>query len=335
MITIENDIQADVRAFSERIGRDRLLVQGAGGNISWKNGGSLWIKASGTWLADALESAIFVEVDLIDLNSEIELGRFDSTPKLLSSSSLKPSIETYLHALMPQRVVAHLHAVDVLAHLVRDDCEELISSKLSSDLQWALVDYFKPGSSLALGVAKAISADPLVQVVFLKNHGVVIGGGSTREVDAILQILLDVFSCVPKDFPTLEAPSQIRAKHQLVDNSEIQLLATESFFFERLEENWCLYPDHAVFLGASPAIFLSLNQLEQVSEDSLPEIAFVKGVGVFSLGQLNRAKLAQLLCYRDVLARQPVNQPLTSLKSSEVLELLNWDAEKYRMTLAK
>ena len=42
-----------VEDFCSRIGADPLLVQGAGGNVSWKKGSVLWIKASGTWLAHA------------------------------------------------------------------------------------------------------------------------------------------------------------------------------------------------------------------------------------------------------------------------------------------
>ncbi len=38
---------------SARIGHDIDLVQGAGGNSSAKEGGVLWVKASGTWLAAA------------------------------------------------------------------------------------------------------------------------------------------------------------------------------------------------------------------------------------------------------------------------------------------
>ena len=39
------------------LGSDINLVQGAGGNISLKQGNDFWIKASGTWLADAKKNA--------------------------------------------------------------------------------------------------------------------------------------------------------------------------------------------------------------------------------------------------------------------------------------
>ena len=54
----------DLAALSARIGADPLLIQGAGGNTSIKDGGVMWIKASGTLLADALSRDVFVACDL-------------------------------------------------------------------------------------------------------------------------------------------------------------------------------------------------------------------------------------------------------------------------------
>src|SRR3954464_12991143 len=101
-----------VRTYCAVIGADPLLVQGAGGNVSWKDGDTLWIKASGTWLADATRKDIFVPVDLAHLRAAIDAGAMDVQPRTVGESALRPSIETLLHALMPQPVVVHLHAVE-------------------------------------------------------------------------------------------------------------------------------------------------------------------------------------------------------------------------------
>ncbi len=52
-----------LRRLSARVGADPLLVQAAGGNTSLKHNGLMWIKASGTWLRDAVARDIFVAVD--------------------------------------------------------------------------------------------------------------------------------------------------------------------------------------------------------------------------------------------------------------------------------
>ena len=53
----------DFRALSARLGSDPLQVQGPGGNTSIKDGDVMWIKASGTELANAETQDIFVAVD--------------------------------------------------------------------------------------------------------------------------------------------------------------------------------------------------------------------------------------------------------------------------------
>ena len=60
----------EISIFCSSIGRNKLLVQGAGGNVSWKNKDILNVKASGTWLSDALYQDIFVSVDLKIIKKE-------------------------------------------------------------------------------------------------------------------------------------------------------------------------------------------------------------------------------------------------------------------------
>jgi len=59
---------------SARVGKNILLVQGAGGNSSVKDGDVLWVKASGTWLADAEDQDIFVPVSLSAARTALALG---------------------------------------------------------------------------------------------------------------------------------------------------------------------------------------------------------------------------------------------------------------------
>ena len=60
-----------LRELSAALGADPLRTQGAGGNISIKRDGILWIKASGTWLADALAHDMMTPVRLDPLREAI------------------------------------------------------------------------------------------------------------------------------------------------------------------------------------------------------------------------------------------------------------------------
>ena len=57
-----NKLSESVIDFCSDIGGDAFLVQGAGGNVSWKDGDTLWVKASGTWLSEAKYKEIFLPV---------------------------------------------------------------------------------------------------------------------------------------------------------------------------------------------------------------------------------------------------------------------------------
>jgi rhamnose utilization protein RhaD (predicted bifunctional aldolase and dehydrogenase) len=324
--------------YCAQIGQDPLLVQGAGGNVSWKEGEALCIKASGAWLADALDRNIFCAVDLPHLRQALRDGDFAVTPRPLGSGDLKPSIETALHALMPHRVVVHLHAVEILAHLVRADWRANLSQRVGQAVAWTAVDYFKPGAALAQAVSEALAQQPGTDVVFLGNHGVVIGGDDVAEIAQRLQILTQALA-TPASFESFApvATSGL-APYQLLPDAALQGLALDERLFARLARDWALYPDHVVFLGAQAHVYPSRQAWEQAQPGADEErlaLVFVRGEGVFVAKELNQARLQQLRCYFDVLVRQTPDQELVPLTGLQIAELLNWDAEQYRMRFAK
>lgn len=336
-------MRSSINKYCAAIGADPLLVQGAGGNVSWKSGSTLWIKASGTWLADAETQDIFVPVDLEHLRNAIAKGNFSVTPKLAGASTLKPSIETLLHALMPHNVVVHLHAIEVLAHLVRPDSElELEGLLCSSDLKWKSVAYFKPGSALASVVFSTLEGAPELDVVFLLNHGVVIGGADIAEIDHILKKLITALAEPTRrvlENNALPPPIKLASENEYfsVADPEVQLLAVDLELFDRLEKDWNLYPDHVVFLGARPECFSSLGSLQEYCSTRVfkPDLLFIRGLGVFTQPGFGAAKKAQLRCFYDVIVRQRQHSQLNTLSEQQISELLNWDAEQYRQLLSK
>src|ERR1700728_4087306 len=70
----ERDIDSLLRC-SARIGRDLLLIQASSGNTSLKVNGTLWIKASGKWLANAGQQELLVPVSLSECLECFSQGR--------------------------------------------------------------------------------------------------------------------------------------------------------------------------------------------------------------------------------------------------------------------
>jgi len=334
-----NNTREQVEHYCDRIGGDSLLVQGAGGNVSWKDGNTLWIKASGTRLADVRREDIFVPVDLAHLQAAVGMGDFSVKPRVLDEAlSLRPSIETVLHAMMPQAVVVHLHAVEILAHLVRDGYERAFAGLLDADIAWVSVPYRKPGAELAQAVSEVLEDRPGVDVVFLQNHGVVVGGADIRRVEQMLaRLVASLKTPVQRDVLADREGGASRvmaeAGYAAIADAEVQLLAINPSMYERLPEVWALYPDHVVFLGSVPNCYPDRNAL--LGGDNRPELAFVEGDGVYATEGFNTAKQEQLRCYFDVLARQQEGGYLLALSNDQVADLIDWDAEKYRMQIAR
>lgn len=337
---VANALRDSVTDYCAKIGLAPTLVQGAGGNVSWKDGDTLWIKASGTWLADARVKDIFVPVDLTDLQIEIKAGNFSVVPKVKSDSKLKPSIETLLHALMPHRVVIHVHAIEALAYLVRENSVIEIKEKLKFLSRWAIVGYQKPGEPLAKAVANALVNLPDVQILLLQSHGVVIGGDDVAEVEGKLNELLSKLRGHHIDDvggTVIPESIHIENTHEYlpVDIFGIHYLAIDPYLFNRVKNDWALYPDHVVFLGHSAACFNSVQALEEdLKKNNAHELVFIKGKGVFAKASISIANQAQLKCYFDVIMRQPKHASLRVLSEQEIVQLLNWDAERYRQSIS-
>jgi rhamnose utilization protein RhaD (predicted bifunctional aldolase and dehydrogenase) len=330
-------MRASLTEYCASIGPDPLLVQGAGGNVSWKDNETLWIKASGAWLADAAREDIFVPVDLRHLQEALAARDFNATPRVRGQTVLRPSIETLLHALMPHPVVIHLHPVEVLAHLVRHEFETEIGERIGNRLRWVSTGYHKPGAALAGAVSSALGQVPDAQVVLLQNHGVVIGGRSVSDVDDVLRALVNALAVPPPPPVPLRIPELPLASTYIpVADTATHQLGIDPALFSRLASDWALYPDHVVFLGARPACYTSIDAMmtERKFDGKSPELAFVRGVGVFVRSGFSLAKQVQLRCYYDVLCRQ-TNKTLNALQDFQIAELLNWDAEQYRMNLKR
>lgn len=325
-----NNFEQSILKFCAHIGSDPLLVQGAGGNFSWKMGDTLWVKKSGTRLVDAIQDPIFVPVDLQWLLKHLNNGNFNVTPKLLDQSKQRPSIETFLHALLQYRFVLHLHPVEILSYLIQLNCEVKLSNLMKNlPISWIVLDYFRPGPLLAAAVSRALIQHPDVSVIFLKNHGVVIGANTLANLQQHLKLVLDAFQTQPFEFKQNQHPNLVQlAPYYPIADPTLHLLALNSDLFRHLSSHWALYPDHVVFLGQKATVYNSLEDLKCSEQPS--ELIFIHNIGVFTLPHFSSIQLAQLRCYYDILIRQPINIPLQTLTDNQVNDLLKWDAEQYR-----
>lgn len=339
----DTELQA-LRIVSAHIGADPLLVQGAGGNTSIKDGDTLWIKASGTWLKNAADSDIMVPVALGPLLDAVaNESPASDTPQLFTvaeknPAGLRPSIETTVHALMPQRTVIHVHCIETIATAVRTDAAALAAERLHG-LNWAYVPYCKPGLALARAIAARLK--PKTDVLVLGNHGIVVAADTVAEAATLLAKVSGLLAKPPRKAPAadIEALQDLAREsgYRLPVFAEAHAVATDPVSCA-VAKAGSLYPDHVIFLGegvavAAPAENAGAVAAREKAEGRNPALILFPGRGVLIRRDANAGAEAMARCLADVCARIPADAPLRYLTTAEIAELLNWDAEKYRQAL--
>ncbi|MEA2782964.1 MAG: hypothetical protein QOK29_4508 [Rhodospirillaceae bacterium] len=345
MVTERSNDLAALKQFSARIGRDAGLVQGAGGNSSVKADGVLWVKASGTWLADAERASIFVPVDL-DLARRTFSNGAEKIPALEvkgAPTNLRPSIETALHAFLPQPIVLHVHSVNALAWCIQPDGARRIGSRLDG-LAWTWLPYCRPGLPLAQAVAELSKDGAPPEVLLLANHGLVVAGPDCAEVEALLRDVEDRLTLVERPAPTatIDDLEQIAADgpYRPTSSPVVHGLATDP---QRLTitVGGSLYPDHVVFLGPGARVLAPRETPASVARAAVdiglaaPSFLLVPGRGALCRDDLKPEALAMLDCLGAVLARLPRNAAVSYIGEAEERILLGWDAEQYRRALKR
>jgi rhamnose utilization protein RhaD (predicted bifunctional aldolase and dehydrogenase) len=322
---------------SAAVGADITLVQGAGGNASVKADGVLWVKASGTWLADAEAKPIFVPVDLAEAHRRIAAG-IEKMPSLRPDGGLRPSIETSLHALLPHPVVLHVHGVNTLARGAQAGAEAALAPLLAG-LDWAWLPYCQPGLPLTESVAKVTGARR-PDVLVLGNHGLVVGAGTPDSAEALAREVerrLDLpwRAGQPADIAALERLAA-GTPYRPARDAESHAAATDPDNC-RIAAGGSLYPDHVVFLGRGATVLPAGTRppTEGADGGKPPACLLVPGLGTLARADLVPGAEAMLRCLGLVAGRLPANARVTYLTAEDEHRLLNWEAEAFRQTLAR
>ncbi len=305
-------------AFSARLGQDPLRVQGPGGNTSIKLDEVMWIKASGTELADAERKPIFVAVDRAAAQAEAG-GAGDGSCKdtvIDPANTLRPSIETTFHAALDWPVVAHTHSIATLVHAISQEGRKVAAEKLA-DLPAVFVPYAKPGLPLTREILARVT--PQTQIVVLENHGLICCGNTVEETDQIMQevedrLLMPVLHDTTAGGAALDGFETLAESWMAHDVLITELALAGSY-----------YPDHVVFLG--PA-------LPRADHAENPPVVLKPGHGVYLRDGATSSQRAMIKCLSDCLSRLPVDWSPQPIGTQAEAELLNWDAEKYRQALA-
>lgn len=334
-----SDLDALLRC-SARIGRDPLLVQASSGNTSLKVDGTLWIKASGKWLANAGQQKILAPVSQSECLECFKNGRPLTTRAVNSRAErLRPSIETFMHAVLPHRCVIHVHSVNTLAWAVRADARARLSERLSC-MRWSWIPYTPSGLPLAREIQIASANRPDGDVFVLGNHGLVVCGESCEAAEAVLSQVERRLAIHPRSVrkPKLKLLERLRGLSSwwLPDCDALHSLGSDRISWE-IVKGGVLYPCQAIFLGPNPPVLRASEDLFNV-RSRLDQLAMscpflvVEGSGVLINNKITAAELATLRGLAEVVLRLEPAAPIRYLSDWEVNSLLMADADLYRIS---
>lgn len=334
--------EESLSAVSARIGTNPLLVQGPGGNTSCKSGDTLWIKASGFWLADAATQPIFMALPLERTRRLAERDAGGTIPDADapdSGSVRRPSIETAMHALMPHPAVIHAHAVNSMTISVLETGPARVQAALAG-LDWAWIPYCRPGAPLARSISAILSRQH-ADVLILQNHGVVVGADTPELAESLLT---EVESRL--ELPKRAEPRADRTRLEAIATDDFEplhscsALALDSGLFQTVSTT-ALFPDQVVFLGgAVPALGSGETVAETArriaaSSGVSPALILARGIGALGARDRTPAASALIAGLYEVARRLPPGEKARGLSEDAIDELLHWDAEAHRVALSR
>ena len=336
------------------------LVQAGGGNTSVKFDHQMYIKASGYLLSELTQTTGHTIVETAKvlgiLNDDEVLARSDkkekdaiATKKLQLakvSNGPRPSIETYLHAML-YKYTLHVHSISVNMFTSHQDwlqkMEELDSEALC-------VRYETPGIELALELKKQMELyktkfGRLPHVIFLQNHGLIISSDDYEDIVAFNEkVVLAAEKKAGVDFSRYRDTTKIaNCYNEVFQSDAIAYLSEDTTITEllnQINEAWLkkpFSPDGYVFCGYT---ILDIKELRQAvfrnyqeKYFDAPTILKYNGFIYIMAADLKKAKMIEDVFKNNLLIAKKLDSDLKFLDDSEISYLGNWEAEKYRQKL--
>lgn len=344
---------------SRRYGSDASFVLLGGGNTSYKEGGILYVKASGHALGTIGEEG-FVRMDLAKMEGiwskqysqdddtrEDEVLR-DMMACRLGGESARPSVEALLHALLPFAYVVHLHPAIVNGLTCAQEGRQAVA-RLFPDALW--IELVKPGFILAQTVRQRMAVHTkqtgaVCSLIFLQNHGIFVGGASLEEISLQYErVMKRIESALIRkpDFTALKADeAKVEAVRSVLQrytdeevlfamNKEYARLLADEISFAAVASSFT--PDHIVYAGFKPLWVGKDEDVAKAFEEfeaqhsGRAKIVCVQDLGVFSLGP------KPMPLFMDSVAisvyTESFGGPL--FMDEPMIDFIrNWEVEKYR-----
>lgn len=363
----------EIIELSHQYGQNPDFVLAGGGNTSVKDHDTMYVKASGQRLAD-IQPDGFVALNLAGLfaitekeypadgqTAEAEVLA-DMLAARMPGENGRPSVESLLHALFPQKFVVHLHPSMLNGLTCASDGEGAAFCYLGEDGVW--LDATKPGYTLAIAARKKLNhvyqrRGIYPSVLLLQNHGVFFAAESKSDMIALIE-----HTCAQIRFGVSQMPQLAEDSHASEQISELESMVLSVVGSERSTcfftnatlrsqsdawqtvESCSLTPDHIVYLGHafccanfSPDRSEQQRQLHEAIRTFrdvagyLPKIIVIRGVGALACAATQRDAETYRALFLDALKITVYARNFggVQMMSKDLTEFIrNWEVERYR-----
>ena len=190
----------DLIEISRYYGSNKEFVIAGGGNTSFKDEQTLWIKASGYSLAELTEDGLVAlnrdklhlissaeySDDAVTREEQVKTDMIRSIKGLVENR--RPSVETSLHDLIQYKFIVHLHPTLINGLLCSRNAKSMTLKIFGESVLF--VPYTDPGYTLFKKLESETKLyrekhlhDP--KIIFLENHGSFVGADTTEEIKKI------------------------------------------------------------------------------------------------------------------------------------------------------
>jgi len=309
---------------SHKYGADEEYVLAGGGNTSYKEGGVLYVKASGAQLSD-IKPEQFVAMDIKRLREMVErVYPADKTDdqreaqaladmmeaRLPEETAKRPSVESILHALFLYKLVLHVHPPLINGLTCGVKGESVCKRMFGEEAIW--IGLTKPGLVLAQVCKKAFEeytarTERFPQIVLLENHGIFISADTPGEIDSLMEHVVGKLkgSVTGKpDFGSVEYDKKLacsiapalrmlyapdgKASLAFCVNRQVLGFLSDYDSFKPLMKPFL--PDHIVYYKDEPLYVDAESHIGAefssylVRKGYKPKIVAVRGLGFFAIG---------------------------------------------------
>lgn len=366
----------DIIALSRYYGRDPEWVIAGGGNTSVKSEDTLMIKASGTSLGSAAPES-FVAIDRLRLASvwskaypeDVEKRESEALQDLMDArpegESLRPSVETGMHDVFPQRLVVHTHPTLVNGLTCSQGGERIAREIFGDEIIW--IPSINPGYILSKRVQEEIEGftgrfGRSPDLLFLENHGLTVAGETREDIHRLHRSVTEALLRRVGREPDL-AGADIDLEHA----ERVKVALSESFRAVAGAEAVVLFdttaellsraasaettapllepfsPDHIVYAGHAPLYVEESGEAADLFERAAkahgvpPKSVVVRGLGLFTLGTSHKVAETARMLFRDAVKIASYAESFGGPKAmapEEVAFIRGWEVERFRANVS-